>query len=117
MIGKQFCQRSRSLVLCTGENHLSHGVNPIAFEEHVFRATEPNALGAECNCVCHLLGRVGICAHTERAKFIRPLHQLCVLLIGDALFRIERPIHEHLHNLRRRSGDFAGKHFSSRSID
>ena len=83
----------------------------------MFRAAEPNPFRAKCDGVCHLLGRIGICPHAERAKFVRPFHQLRVLLIGDAFPRIERSIHEHLHNLRRRSRDFSGKDFACRSID
>src|SRR6058998_3400174 len=100
-----------------GENHFPHRINPVAFEEHMVGATEPNAFGPECDSVCHLLGCVGICTYAQRAEFIRPLHQLCVLLIGDASLGIERPVHEHLHNLRRRGSDFAGEHFASGSID
>ena len=80
-------------------------------------AAKPDSLRAERNCVGYLLGRIGVCAHTEHAEFIRPLHQLRVLLVNDAFLWVERSVDEHLHNLRRRCGDFAGKNFSSGTID
>src|SRR5439155_2417992 len=51
LVGKQFRQRSCALVLCAGENHLAHGVDPIAFEKHVFGPAEPNPFRAECDGV------------------------------------------------------------------
>ena len=53
----------------------------------------------------------------RRAEFVRPLHQFRVFLIRDAFLRIERAVHEHLNNLRRRGGDFAGKDFAGGTID
>ena len=39
LIGKQFRKGASPFVLCAGENHLAHGVNPIAFKKHVLGAT------------------------------------------------------------------------------
>src|SRR6266542_5529401 len=80
-------------------------------------AAEPYSFGAEGHCVCHLLGSIGICADAKRAEFVGPLHQFRVLLVGDALLRIERSIDEHLDNLRWRSRDFPGKDLASGSIN
>ena len=117
MVREQFRQRACPFVLGAGENHLAHGVDPVAFKKHVLCAAEPDAFRAECHRVCHLLGRICICAHAKHAEFIRPLHQFRVLLISDAFLRFEGAIDEYLNNFRGRSRDFAGKNFSSSSVD
>src|SRR5262245_60437262 len=83
----------------------------------MFRPTEPDPFGAERDIVLDLLGRVSIRAHTEGAEFVRPLHQLRIFLKRDAFLRIKRAVDEHLNNLRRRGGDFAGKYFARGTID
>ena len=83
----------------------------------MFRPAEPNSFRAERDSVFDLLGHIGISAHAERAEFVRPLHQFGILSISLAFLWIERSIHQHLHYLRRRGGDFSGKDFSRSSID
>ena len=73
--------------------------------------------GAERDGVFDLLRRVGVRAHVESAQPVHPPHQLRVLLIGRALLAIERAIDQHLHDLRGRGRDFAGKHFAGGSVD
>jgi hypothetical protein len=46
------------------DDHLAHGRDAIALEEHVFGSAEPNAFGAECPSDTGVTGRVGIGSHT-----------------------------------------------------
>ncbi len=54
--------RSSSVV---GEDHLAHGVDAVALEEHVFGAGEADAGGAEGEGVFGLLRSVGVGADFE----------------------------------------------------
>ena len=89
LIREQFRQCARALIICAGENHFAHGVDPIAFKKHMLGAAEPDPFGAERDSIFDLFGRVGICAHPQAAEFVRPLHQLRILLKRDAFLRIE----------------------------
>ena len=43
LIGQEFRQRFFAVGDVLGENHFAHGVDAIAFEEHVFRAAQADA--------------------------------------------------------------------------
>ena len=47
LVGQEFRQRSFAVVGVVGEDHFAHGVDAIAFEEHVLRAAEADAGRAE----------------------------------------------------------------------
>ncbi len=55
-----------------GEDHLAHRHDALALEEHVLRAAEADALGAEGDRVAALVGLVGVRAHAHRARSCRP---------------------------------------------
>src|SRR6266496_4354314 len=75
----------------------------------------PSAPNATAFVTCS--GVSAFCAHSQAAELICPLHQFRVLLVNDALFRIERTIDQHLNDFRRRGCDFAGEHLPRGSID
>ena len=47
---QQLGERGASAFLGFGQDHLAHRDDPIALEEHVLGAAEPDALGAELSC-------------------------------------------------------------------
>ena len=65
LVRKEFGQSPRPFIFRTSKNHLSHGVNAIAFKEHMLCAAEPDAFRTECDCVCNLLGGIRVCAHAQ----------------------------------------------------
>src|ERR1700719_1134888 len=81
LIRKQFRDCGLACCFCSGENHLPHSVNAVAFEEHVFGSAKTNSLRAEGDCISNLFRRVGICPNAESSKFVRPTHQFGVLAI------------------------------------
>ena len=113
--GSSLASARRALVLGSGENHFAHGVDPVAFKNMCSVRQSPMPSAPKCDCVRHLLRRVGVCANAERARtrstqFI----SLAYSLIGGAFLRVERAIDQHLHNLGGRSRDFAGENFARR---
>src|ERR1043166_4312984 len=63
LIGQQLGKRSLPLLERFRKNHLAHGVDAIALEEHVLGARQADALRAKRNRIRGLLGRVGIGAN------------------------------------------------------
>ena len=56
-------------------DHLAHRGEPVAVEEHVLGAAEPDALGAEVAAAVRVRRRVGVDPHAELADPVGPLHQ------------------------------------------
>ena len=75
-------ERSHAGFLVVRENHLLNGTLALVAllrelkigEEHVFGAAKPNPLGTEFARLAGVLGRIGIGAHAEMARFVGPLH-------------------------------------------
>jgi hypothetical protein len=74
LVGQELGQGRLAVLDGVGEDHLAHGVDAVALEEHVLGAAEADAGGAERDGVLRLLGRVGVGADLElgglRAPFI-----------------------------------------------
>ena len=62
-------------LLVVGEDHLPHGDDPLAVEEHVLGAAEADPLGAERAGLGGVRGRVGVGADLERPDLVGPGHQ------------------------------------------
>ena len=58
-----------------GDDHLPHGDEPVAVEEHVLGAAEADALGAEVAAPVRVGRRVGVHPHPELPDPVGPLHQ------------------------------------------
>ena len=100
-----------------GENHFAHGVDPVAFKEHVLGAAETDALGSETDGILDLLGRVGIRADIELAAFVRPLHQRRIVPVVLTFLRLESLADEDLDDLGRRGRHLSGEDYARRAID
>ena len=74
LIRQQFGQRLLSFVNRPGENHLAHGINPIALKKHVLGAAQPDPRSAEADGIGGLLRRIGVRAHLEPSGFAAPIH-------------------------------------------
>ena len=68
LIRKQLGQRRFPRLERLGENHLAHGVDTVALEEHVLGPAETDANGAKRDGVPRLFGRVGIGAHRHAGR-------------------------------------------------
>ena len=69
-------QRRAAALLVVGQDHLAHGHDAVALEEHVLGAAEADALGAELARLGRIGRRLGVGADAERAELVGPLHQL-----------------------------------------
>ena len=76
LIRQEFGERFFAVFDVVRENHFAHRVDAIAFEEHVFRAAEADAGGAERNGVGGLFRRVGVGADLQPRDLRAPVHQL-----------------------------------------
>ena len=61
-------ERGAPARLVVGEDHLAHGEDAVALEEHVLGAAEPDALGAEVARRARVERRVGVGADLELAR-------------------------------------------------
>ena len=77
---QQLRQRGAPGVLVVGHDHRPHLGLAVLGHEHVLRAAEADALGAELARLAGVLGRVGVRAHAEPADLVGPLeHRVEVL--------------------------------------
>ena len=76
LIRKEFRERGFPVIDVVGQNHLAHGVDAIAFEEHVLGAGEADADRTKGEGVLRLLWVVGVTADIEAGSQRAPLHQL-----------------------------------------
>ena len=67
------------------ENHLTHGVDTVTFEEHVFRAGQSDTFCAKCDGLSGLLGSIRVRANTHASYLLTPAHKLRVVLVSSAL--------------------------------
>ena len=89
LIRQQFRERFLPVV-AFGEDHFAHGVDAIAFEEHVLGAAKADAGRAESEGVCDLLGLSAL-VRTCQVRFCRRHHFIiCKILIRRAfLLRLQ----------------------------
>ena len=103
LVGQQLGEGGFAVFDVVGEDHLAHGVDAVAFEEHVLGAGEADAGGAERDGVLGLLRGVGIGADLRGLVTLRaPVHQRGMNFLNfSRLLAVER--------LRRRAaGDDLG---------
>ena len=74
--GQQLGQCHAASGLVVGEDHFAESLDAVALEEHVLRTAEADALGAEPECLCGILRRVGIGADFQHGVFACQIHQL-----------------------------------------
>ena len=103
--------------LRVGQDHLAHGVDAVALEEHVLGAAEADALRAEGDRVGDLVGLVRVGADLQAAELVGPAHELREVAVGRALLAVERLVDEHLDDFRRRGLHFAGEDFAAGAVD
>ena len=94
-------ERALAVLGLVREDHLAHRRDALAAEEHVLRAAEADAFGAERDRVRGLVGLVGVGAHLQPPRLVGPLHERRVALVDLALLRVERAVEEDLQDLRR----------------
>ena len=73
---QQLAQCHAAARLVVGEDHLADGLDAVALEEHVLRAAEADALGAELEGLPGVLRRVGVGAHLQHGVLPGQLHEL-----------------------------------------
>ena len=98
---QELLQGGAAARLVVGEDHLAHGDDAVALEEHVLGAAQADALGAESARRLGVARRVGVGAHLELAGRVGPAHQ------GRELAR----------QLRLDHGDGAVQHLAGRAVD
>ena len=71
---QQLVERSAPVLLGVGQDHLAHGDDALAVEEHVLGAAKTDAFGAEGARHARIGGRLGIGAHLHAARRVGPFH-------------------------------------------
>ncbi len=75
-MGRIFGQRGAAAAFASGADHLAHGEDALAFEEHVLGAAKADAREHRSARAWRAsLGRVGIDAHGKMAGFVSPFDQ------------------------------------------
>src|SRR6185503_1871019 len=88
----QLAERASATAFFPSDNHLAHGGDAIALEEHVLGAAETNSFGAEAARDAGIAWSVGVGADAQLAHFVSPGEQLRVGLIERCLRRRQRAI-------------------------
>src|SRR5690606_25007123 len=99
--GQEFLEGRLAFIHRLGDNHLPHGGDAVALEEHVLGAAEADALGAELPGPLGIGRGVGVGADAHGAVLVGPAHDL-----GEVA--------------RERwadGGQFAGDHFAGGAVD
>ncbi len=117
LVGEEFFEGVLALFEGGGEDHFAHGVDAVAFEEHVFGAAEADAGGSEGDGVGHLVGLVGVGADVEFAVFVGPAHELGVVLVGGGVFGVEGLFDEDLDDFGGGGFEFACEDFARGAVD
>ena len=112
---QQSRERHAPLAFVGGQDHAPHIVDAVALEEHVLGTTQANALGPEIEGVPGHGRRVGVGAHLDVAKAVRPGHHGLVEAVPVALggFQVAG---KYAADLRRGSRDFAGVDRAGRTV-
>ena len=76
LVGEEFGEGCLTAFEGSGEDHLAHGVDAVALEEHVLRAGESDAGGTERESDAGLFRGVGVGADGEAGGLAAPLHEL-----------------------------------------
>ncbi len=72
---QQLGERLLAALAVLGQDHLPHRDQPVALEEHVLGAAEPDPLGAEVAAPVRVGRRIGVHPHPEMADLVGPLHE------------------------------------------
>ena len=72
---QQLGERRAAAVVGVGEDHLAHGEDAVVVEEHVLGAAQADALGAEGARRARVGRGLGVGAHPQPARGVRPFHQ------------------------------------------
>src|SRR4029077_3888130 len=92
-----------SVLLGVRQNHLAHGVDAVAFKEHVLGAAKSNANRAERERMRRLFRGVSISADLHTSDLGTPIHKLLEVLISLALAGVEGFLDKHLNDFGRSS--------------
>ena len=76
LVGQQFCQRGPSIFYIVSQNHLTHRIDAVAFEKHVFRSCKSNANGTKREGVLRLLRIIGVATNAQSGRLPAPGHEL-----------------------------------------
>ena len=117
LIRQQFRQGFLAVLDFLGQDHLPHGINPVAFEEHVFRSAKADAGGAERDGIGGLRRGIRIRADLHACHLRTPLHELREVPVGPALLWTEGLLEQHLNDFRWRRLHLAGVNRAARAID
>jgi len=100
-----------------GEDHLAHGVDAVAFEEHVLGAGQADAGGAEGHRDAGLLRGVGIGADGHAGGLLTPLHELEEALVFLRLHGGLVAVHDAGDDFRRSGLELAAVNGAAGAID
>ena len=116
-IGQQLGERATASALVARHDHLAHRGDAVALEEHVLRAAQPDALGAEAARDARVVRRVGVRAHPEAAHVVGPAEQTRERADTPApSVRPPRAAND-LHDLARRRRQIAAIDAARRAVD
>ncbi len=110
-------ERGPALVERLGQDHLSHRHDAPGLEEHVLRAAQADALGAEDPSDARVVGRVGVGADAEPAPRVGPLEDARERAINGGILRLDRALERDLQDLRGPRRQLAEQHLARRAVD
>ena len=115
--GQELGEGLLALFTSGGQDHLAHGDDAVAAEEHVLGAAQADALGAEGDRVGRLVGLVGVGADEQLTLLVRPPHDLGVVAVRLALVGLHRALEQHLQHLGRARLELADDDLADEAVD
>ena len=70
------------------QNHLTHGFNLLALEEHVFRTAKSDSDGTESACDRSIVRRIGVRTNFQASMFVGQVHQFLEVVGQFSSFRL-----------------------------
>ena len=108
-------QRATPPAFVPGDDHLAHGGNSVALEEHVLGAAQPDSFGAEPARDSRVGRRVGVCPDLETARLVGPTEQPRERLVGRRGSSASTSANDR-HDLARRRREIAAVDLSGGSV-
>ncbi len=120
---QQLCERGATAGEIVGKDHLAHGGQPIALEEHMLGAAKADALRAEFPRRARIRRRLRVGAHLHAPHLVGPFHQYGEFARKFGLAHLDRALN-HLpgaavegQHVAALEGDAGGRHRRAGVID
>ena len=117
LVRQQLGKRTLATRRVLTENHLAHGINAVAFKEHVLGTAQTNTFCTKRHGLTDLLRSIGVGANTKSAIAIRKIHDKLKVARHATLGWLHGASHQPLLQFTISSIDLALDDFAGGAVD